>query len=550
MKKILAVLLSILLLFTAILPAFAVDYSHPSYNVPVILLRGDGEPLYDKDGNLAFDATDLLSVFDGTGGSNLYESVAAVLQPFLLEGVLFNRWDRYYEALEAEIGELTERFRLDENGEATNGTSISPKRYEENEANMHTDKRGEKGYFGYFDYRFWYDWRLDPLVLADQLNDYINAVLEATGAEKVGLASRCVGTTVVIAYAAKYGTSKLQGVGIDGSCTYGGEFMSDAISGKFKIDGDALCRFLTDCQVTRKFDVSDFALASIELLNKSGAIEALTGTFRATVYNRIKEGATSAIALSTVFTMPCYWAFVTAEDYENAKQYVFGTPGSEKRQKYAGLIEKLDNYHETVRLHLKDILLGLRDNGVNTCIISKYGFQIVPICESCDLVSDQYASVYRSSFGATTSTIYDTLSDEYIAGKEAQGLGRYISPDRQVDASTCWLPDTTWFVKGTPHGDWLEEEDQIMYNVVTADRQLTVNDLPYTQFFVYDDETDTVSPMTAENCRTEYWSEDDLQPSPNLFQRIRAFFRALVKWTRLLGDLLQTELQKNFTSAS
>lgn len=539
MKKCLALLLTAALLLLTAAPAYAVDYSSPSRDVPVILLRGDGEPLYDKDGNMVFDATDLTAVFDGVDKNDAYESIAAVLQPFLLEGLLLNRWDRYYENLEKEIGALTESFRLDENGEPSNGTSISQRRKQENEANTHVDKRGDKGYFGYFDYRFWYDWRLDPLEVADQLNDYINAVLAVTGAEKVALASRCVGTTVVLAYAAKYGTSKLQGVGIDGTCTNGGEFLSDAISGKFKLDGDALCRFLTDCDATGAFDVSAFAMASVELLNKSGALNAFKGAFRATVYNRIKEGATSAIALSTVFTMPCYWAFVTAEDYETAKQYVFGPEGSEKRQKYAGLIAKLDNYHETVRLHLDEIMLGLREDGVNVCVISKYGFQIVPICETCDLVSDQYASVMRSSFGATTSTVYDTLSDEYVAGRTAQGLGRYISPDRQVDASTCLLPDCTWFVKGTPHGDWLDEEDQIMYNVCTADRQLTVDDLPYTQFFVYDDETETVSPMTAENCRTEYWSEADMQKPGNVFDRIRAYFKALKTWLVLFRELLQ-----------
>ena len=542
MKKTIALLLSALLLLLTGLPAYAVDYSTPSRDVPLILLGGDGEPLYDKDGNRVFEATDLTAVFDGTDSANAYESIAAVLQPFLLEGVLFNRWDNYYKNLETEIGELTESFRLDENGNATNGTSISPKRFRENETAMHTDSKESKGYYGFYDYRFWYDWRLDPLEVADQLEEYITSVLEATGAEKVALASRCVGTSVVLAYAAKYGTDKIHGLGIDGTCTNGGEFLSDAISGKFKLDGDALCRFLTDCNATGMFDTSAFAMASIELLTKSGALDTLTGAFRATVYDRIKEGATSAIALATVFTMPCYWAFVTAEDYETAKQYVFGAPGSEKRQTYAGLIEKLDRYHNTVRLHLKDIMLGLRADGVNTCVISKYGFQIVPICETCDLVSDQYASVKRSSFGATTSTIYNTLSDAYIAEKEAQGLGKYISADRQVDASTCLLPDTTWFVKGIRHGDWLNEENQIMYDVLTADRQLTVDDLPYTQFFVYDDETETVSPMTAENCHTEYWSEADTQKPQNLFDRLRAFFNAYKAWMIALNEWLQAKL--------
>ena len=543
MKKALALLLCAVLLLCALLPAGALDYSSPSREIPVILIGGDGDPLYDKDGNKVLEASNLSTLFDGTDKEELYRSVAEVLQPFLLEGVLFNRWDRYYENLEREVGELTEAFRLDENGNASNGTTISQAHIRETEEKKHQDKKGDKGYYSWQDYHFWYDWRLDPLEIAEQLDDFINCILEATGAEKVSIACRCVGTSVAAAYVAKYGTDKLYGLGIDGTCTNGGEFLSDALSGKFKLDGRAVERFLTDMNVLGMFNISDFAMASVDLLEKSGALDAFVTVSRIAIYNRIVEGATSAIALSTVFTMPCYWAFVTAEDYETAKRYVFGEAGSEKRQTYAGLIEKLDRYHETVRLPLHSLMLSLPEAGVRVAVISKYGFQIVPICASCNAVSDQYASVTRSSFGATTSTIYDTLSDEYIAGRVARGFGRYISPDRQIDASTCLLPDCTWFVKGVRHGEWLDAENQILYNVITAERQLTVNDLPYTQFFVYDDETGAVSPMTEENCHTEYWTEDQApEPPKNPVTRLSQYFRSLRTWLRLLAEIVKSKL--------
>ena len=544
-KKIISLLLCFLLIVSAAVPAAAFPYTSPSREVPVIMLGGDGEPLYDKDGNKVFEATNLTAVFDNVGEGSLYESVANVLQPMLLEGVLFNRWDRYYESLEAEIGELTASFRLDENGNAVNGTSISPSRFQQDEINMHQDKKGEKGYYAFYDYTFWYDWRLDPLELADQLAEYIDAVLAATGAQKVALIARCVGSSVTMAYLAKYGTEKLYGFGIDGTCTNGGEFLSDAISGKFKLDGNAICRFLTDYDAYGVFNTSEFVRASVDLLTKSGVLDTFTAAARATIYKKIEQGATSALALSTLFTMPCYWAFVTAEDYETALRYVFGEPGSAKRIKYAGLIEKLDNYHQTVRLHLEELMRSLPENGVNACVISKYGGQIVPICESCDAVADQYASVARSSFGATTSTIYDTLSDEYIAARVAEGKGQYISPDKQIDASTCWLPDATWFVKGARHGNWLDEENRILYEVTTAPRQLTPADLPYSQFVVYDGETKTVSPMTEENCHTENWTADAETDHPTrLLQKFRAFRESFVRWFRLLMAMLKSRMTK------
>ena len=546
MKKILSVLLCALLALLSLLPASAsVDYSDPSRDVPVILIGGDGEPLYDTEGNIVFDASNLGMLFDGVDSADAYESIANVLQPMLLEGLLFNKWDNYYANLEAEIASLTEAFRLDENGNPTNGTDISPKRYAEMARDLTVDKKQGKGYYAYGDYHFWYDWRLDPLEIADRLAEYIDGVLAVTGARKVAIISRCVGTNVAMAYVAKYGTDKVYGFGIDATITNGGEFLSDAISGKFKVDGPALERILTDYNMLGMFSVSDFAMASVDLLVKSGALNATDKLLRATIYDKIEQGATSAIALGTVFTLPCYWGFVCKEDYDTAKNYVFGDAGSEKRQQYAGLIAKLDAYHETVRLHLIDLFEQMKGAGANIAIISKYGFQIVPICESCDAISDQYASVTRSSFGATTGTVYQPLSDEYIALRQTEGLGRYISPDKNVDASTCLFPDYTWFTKGVRHGEWTDVENQIMYTVITADRQLTVDDLPYTQFIVIDGDTGVYAPMTEENCHTEYWTADEETDHPtNVITKVVQFVRSYRAWLRLAFEWIQTKLAK------
>ena len=408
------------------------------------------------------------------------------------------------------------------------------------EADKHTDRKGSKGYYGYFDYHFWYDWRLDPFEIADQLHEYIEGIKETTGCPKVGIACRCVGSNVALAYTVKYGTDSLQGVGFDGTGSNGGEFISEALSGKFRLDGSAIERFLVDYDALGSINLSDFALASIDMLVKSGAVDGLTAAARATIYYKIVKGATSALALSTLFTMPCYWGFVAPEDYDEAIHYVFGEEGSEKRTQYAGLIAKLDNYQEQVASRVSELLTGLHEDGVNLAVISKYGFQMFPICASGDLVADQYASVKRSSFGATTSTVYDTLPDDYIAARVAEGKGEYISPDRQVDASTCLFPEYTWFTKGARHGKWTSMENAILYTVVTASVQYTVGDLDAARFMVYHLDTDTMEPMTEENCHTEYWTADrEEDHSRNPLRRFAAFVRSWIKWVREFFRFLQ-----------
>lgn len=58
-----------------------------------------------------------------------------------------------------------------------------------------------------------------------------------------------------------------------------------------------------------------------------------------------------------------------------------------------------------------------------------------------------------SSLGATVSKIGTAFSDEYIESRKALGYEKYISPDRQTDASTCVFPEYTWFLKNAIHDD-------------------------------------------------------------------------------------------------
>ncbi len=540
MKKCISILLTVLLFGSCMLPAFAgTDPNASRSQIPVIRISGDGEPLYNEQGERVMHFRGFLEDSgEEDDNSELYESISNILMPFLSEGILLNQWDNYYAALQTEIGEIFGDALLDGNGNPTNGTGLSKSRVESIEQLKKTDKKQGKGYYGVHDYWFNYDWRLDPLYIADLFNDFIQAIKKTTNSEKVCIISSCLGTSVVTAYIAKYGCDDIHGIAFDGGVSYGAEPISEAISGQFAVNGEAIERVLIDCAYYGLFDVGAFALQTIDLATKSGLLDGVVGVTKATLYYRIVKGVTSALALSTFYTWPSYWSCVTSEDFDAALYYVFGEEGSEKRKEYAGLIEKIMNYDEVVRQHIPEIMQSIKDSGANLAIIAKYGSQMIPVCKSADMISDQIASVYRASFGATTSKVYQSLSDAYIAQQTKKGLGKYISPDGQIDASTCMFPDYTWFFKGATHSNWTSYEMQILYDVVTADEQLTVDDLAYTQFIVYDTETDTAEPMNANNCNTEAWYEE--QPT-TFFERIKAFFESLIAWFKELRVLLNKE---------
>ncbi len=557
MKKIISVLLTLIMIFTLAMPAFAasgfigdeVNVFESRSQVPVIRILGDAEPMYDAEGNKLFNWR---SMFSGDseedseedGDSEIVESVANVIAPFVIDGLLYDNWDPYYEKLEEELSELTGDLKLDCNGNPVEGTGISEARKQEMEgylkvnAKTGRDKNGKKvqsakGYYGINDYRFWYDWRLDPTETADKLNDYIQKVKDITGCPKVSIMASCIGTIVTTAYVAEYGVDDIHGIGYTGSVANGAEALSEAISGKFDINSASINRILKDSAYIELFKLDSFISTTIELVLSTGLIDMAEQKIRDTLYDKLVAGVTSALAMSIFFTFPSYWATITENDYEDALLYVFGEEGSAKREEYAGLITKIEKYNTDVRKDFVKHIESIKAGGAKFAAISKYGFQIMPICESYAVVSDQFVSVKRSSFGATTSDIYSTLSDKYIAEREEQGLGKYISPDKQIDASTCIYPESTWFVKNSSHSNYTQFERKLLYDVITATEDITVETEGYPQFAVYDYDTDSMAEMTEENCHTEQWvARENENDSDNIFLRISRFLTAFFNWVR------------------
>ena len=550
MKKLISILLVLCMLFASAVPAFA-GYAEikDATDDPVIYIAGDSGSLYYDNDTKEFcidKASNLLNNGEGDKKEKIYEATANILLPFILEGIATNKWDNYYAAVEKEIGELFEPVRLDGNGNVPEGSDcgIGKEAKADRERKMSHDYADSNGKYGEYTYHYKYDWRLDPIELADDLHEYIEGVKRATNRSRVSIVCKCLGTNVVLAYINKYGTDSIKGLGIGVATSNGADFLSGAISGDFAIDGNGLVRLGRELAVTKNFSIHPLILATIELLANTRVIDTLTATMRKLVYSKIEYGIISALATSTMMTFPCYWALVTPEDFEDGLNYAFGKEGSEKRQQYAGLIEKITVYNETIKKHVNDILLSTKVPGkdgktVNLAIVSKYGTQMIPVIKDEGVLADNYVSVSKSSFGATTSTIYDTLSEEYIAERTAAGYGKYISPDKQIDASTCLFPDYTWFIKNCEHGNYPWEEKRLVLAVIDANEQLTTEDFKYTQFSMFDYSTDTLSKMTEENCNDNYWTADkELEKPQSKRELLVSFLRSLLKWLKTLFETL------------
>lgn len=542
MKKIISVLLALCIIFVST-PFALAYYTEPTVTCddPVIYIGGDSDRIYYNNDTQSFRIDDIFGLAEGAEDNKVTEAAFNILKPFILEGIAFGKWDNYYAAVEKEIGEMFEPIMLDKNGNVPedSDSGIGKEATAANQWAMTHNLADRNGKYSEKAYKFNYDWRLDPIELADNLHEYIEAVKTATGHSKVSIDCKCLGTNVVLAYIQKYGTDSLKGVGIDVATSNGADFLSGILSGDFGIDGNSVVRLISDIEVFEDdFSVSPIVTSTIELLANTGVLDTLSAVACKTIYDKIEYGIISALATSTFLTMPCYWALVSTEDFDDALVYVFGEEGSKKREEYAGLIDKITVYNETIKKNVDDILLSLKEPAsdgktVNLCIISKYGTQMVPMLKDGSILGDQYVSAKNSSFGATTSTVYDTLSDEYIAQREAAGFGKYISPDKQIDASTCLFPDYTWFIKGCSHGFYSTQERDLILSVIDADRQLEIGDFEWTQFIVFDYENQTFEPMTEDNCHNENWEADkDIEKPQSKSQRLRSLILSLIKWLK------------------
>ncbi|MBR2418289.1 MAG: hypothetical protein IKB12_06615, partial [Clostridia bacterium] len=475
MKKIVSLLLVLVMAFTIVMPAAAIDLRQDGSTIPVITIYGDGEPLYDTEGNKIFHFRELVNQLMSSAKDSLGESLVNMLKPFFVDGIVNDEWDSFYAVLEQEMSRIFAKSRYSKDGENINGSDVHPDRRQTMADFASRDTEKLNGSYHARDYQFWYDWRQDPYKTADEFHAYIEAIKETTGKDKVSVLARCLGTSVLMAYIEKYGTDSLHGIAFNGSIAAGAEIVSEMISGKSDIDLTALSRMLADLSNDGTLGLDGFILATIDLL--ATAVAALGFDIEETaIHEKLAPGVFAAGTRATFFTWPGYWALVTPEDYEDALTGVFGPEGSKERQEYAKLIEKVEYYHMNVTRKIPELLKDAEKNGVKVGVIAKYGYQLAPVVESKDMVADQYVTVEKASFGATTTTIYDTFSDEYIAEKAKTGADKYISPDKHIDASTCLFPDSTWFTKGISHSTWTDLETALLFQVITADKQLTIDD--------------------------------------------------------------------------
>ena len=329
---------------------------------------------------------------------------------------------------------------------------------------------------------FWtFDWRLNPIENADLLHEYFEKIIDLYGQgnghngyygepfDKVNFNAISGSGPIALAYLDKYGTEYLASLVFNISMHGGSTLFGNIALGDFGFDAASLAQgglSMFGLQDSKVDGGDPFGIPSwlISGLYQMGTLDGLLKTFNFAARGAYKKFYEDAL-IPIWFQMPVYLCMIPTKDYAAAKQYLF-----KGDHKYDILLEGADAYHDIMAM--QDELILKAAAKIKLSVRVGYGCPLSPYAVGTNVSSDKLVDTQYASLGATCAPPGLPFSFFYrqkkLCGKD------YISPDRYVDASTCLLPDVTWFAKDLPHtaqwdysgwyGWWLQAKDYTIWD--------------------------------------------------------------------------------------
>lgn len=500
-KKFISLILAVLMLCTCF--PFAIGAS-AAETYPIVYLQGQGQELYGADGHVIY--TDgHVPVPDGVLGDGIKKCI-----PDFIDAVLLGEWEEWHDSFLEVWEPIYKDVRLDNNGEPSNGSH--------GWWNINTCRMDP--YYDMGSYHIITDWRLDPFYNAGILDQFIQKVKQRTGAAKVNLIARCEGTNVAMAYLAEYGCEDLNCLELYVSSANGVDMIGAAFSGKFEFYPEELRDYYynSDLEIGDE-NVAELIDAALNWLVDSYGFEGACELLKK-ISPKMYKHVIYDVLLTSYGTFPGIWSLVGPQYYATARQIVF----EGREEEYAGLVEKIDRYDREVRQRNDELLLEAEAAGVKVAVIAKYGefTYEVPVCEECNDISDDAINAANSSFGAVISdSRYVQLPESYLASANA----KYISPCKRIDASTCALPDTTWFIYNCKHNDFNGPVNTLLKKFFDTNGEMDIDTFAeFPQYITYTGSS--IHPMTENDVLMDFEEQAQKAEEDNFFARIKRAFKA------------------------
>lgn len=479
MKKVLSFILALTIAVAIPVSVMAESHTCNCGTAPVVYVRGFGGGIFkvEDDGSLtnafAFDGNKIVPLIDDiivavvtliSGNAQAFSKSAGAI----LDGIMGDLTCTYGgESVSNIIPEPSSPTNIDKHKDFTM----------ENDAETREEAM----------YSFEYDWRLDPMVIADDLNTYIEEVKKTTGHDKVVIKCHSEGNCVAAAYLYKYGYKSVEKFCFTAAAFNGinlvGQLFTKDLSLKDK--GKEIGAFVSS--LVEGSESGELVSALMGVLDDMGVLNAICNWLNDALVGETLETIYDEVLIDSFATWPALWTFVPDSYYKDAKKAMFGDD-----KKYSVLIDRIDDYHYNVQNNLEKMLKEAKENGVDILFFSQYNFAPIPVYEGSVNMGDMLVETKYTSFGATTAPYGKTLDLDFNSPD-----AKYYSKDKLIDASTCLFPDYTWFIRGINHAISPEPYMDFTDWAILYDGQPTVfTDAAHPQFVILDG--DTLVPVTEE----------------------------------------------------
>lgn len=512
-RKVVSCILAVVMLFSITTTAFAAknDYN----GNPVIVINGiDHNPIYANPD--ALNATQMFPPPDMT--------VYSLLTEMFVSGIVSLSSNDYNQVMNFFVGsqlyDIMENISLNPDG-TSKSENIGPIKYEHSLAYYYTDTaRYEKiaGNIGLglcdrigMDnvYVFTYDWRIDPVANAADLNEFIQTVKANSRKDKVSIMCEGYGATIALAYLAEYyedATADIDNLVTVNSAAMGTSLIGDIFTGRLMRQYNEL-QNATSAFIRYTNDFSDNPITWFStwltnyILNRNWETQDLIAQC-ITMMGHVTDPLYDKYLRDMLKNFTGLWAMVPVEYYEEAMDFMFMSDDSTMGDYNSEFQEKIQLY-KNYQSSASEILNKAKSEGININVVSSWDLQLIPIGDNkasdeelfgLSAQSDGLIDTYYSSFGCYTiplndvgaaidnkdqrnkegecenhnhlNAVYDILDPEHNLG----GIAHYL------DASTCALPDNTWFIRNMKHGTFETRGNSIDFlaYLLTADKTLDV----------------------------------------------------------------------------
>lgn len=296
-------------------------------------------------------------------------------------------------------------------------------------------------------FNFACDFRMGAAACAAELDEYITAVKEYTGKDKVNIFSISHGGQVTGTYLSIYGgKGDVNNAVMTVPALGGSAVIYDVLTQNIKFDEEELLKFVEYGMMYEE---------DYHLLLESGCLDFVDDVLNAFV----------PYALEVLGNWGSIWDFVPSEYYEELKNKYLD------KDLNAEIIKKSDYMHYEIMPNFANSFKKAQQAGANISIIAGYG---LPIVTGSQDSSDGIITT-KASTGALCANVDERFSDGYT-----QKIGFYdrkVSPAMNTDISCGYLPDNTWLVEDMFHGMMYKDSysDNLLEKLLLTDELKDVN---------------------------------------------------------------------------